>query len=87
MIYPLYFAADAIMEATDAGVALIIAITEGIPVLDMMRAKTIWLIRLRALSDPIARGSSHRENARSALCPRRFHQTWGIRLKISLSRI
>src|SRR5919201_962797 len=31
-------AADAIMEAADAGVALIVAITEGIPVLDMARA-------------------------------------------------
>ena len=33
------FAADAIMEAADAGVNLIVAITEGIPVLDMMRVK------------------------------------------------
>ena len=31
-------AADAVMEAADAGIALIIAITEGIPVLDMARA-------------------------------------------------
>jgi succinyl-CoA synthetase alpha subunit len=31
-------AADAIMEAADAGVALVVAITEGIPVLDMARA-------------------------------------------------
>ncbi|MDY0040577.1 MAG: succinate--CoA ligase subunit alpha [Desulforhabdus sp.] len=34
------FAADAILEAADAGVPLIVAITEGIPVLDMMRVKT-----------------------------------------------
>jgi succinyl-CoA synthetase alpha subunit len=33
------FAADAIMEAADAGVALIICITEGIPVLDMVVAR------------------------------------------------
>src|SRR5256714_3553426 len=32
-------AADAIMEAADAGVAVIVAITEGVPVLDMARAK------------------------------------------------
>jgi succinyl-CoA synthetase alpha subunit len=33
------FAAEAILEATDAGVALIVCITEGIPVMDMMRVK------------------------------------------------
>jgi succinyl-CoA synthetase alpha subunit len=32
------FAADAIMEAADAGIKVIVAITEGIPVLDMARA-------------------------------------------------
>jgi len=33
------FAADAIMEAADAGIKTIVAITEGIPVLDMVKAK------------------------------------------------
>ncbi|MGA2441331.1 MAG: succinate--CoA ligase subunit alpha [Tepidisphaeraceae bacterium] len=33
------FAGDAIMEAADAGIAVIVAITEGIPVLDMIRVK------------------------------------------------
>src|SRR5947208_17020233 len=33
---PPAFAADAIMEAADAGVALVVCITEGIPTLDMM---------------------------------------------------
>jgi succinyl-CoA synthetase alpha subunit len=45
------FAADAILEAADAGVRVIVAITEGIPVLDMMTVKAViadkpdtWLI-------------------------------------------
>ncbi len=33
------FAADAILEAIDAGIGLIVAITEGIPVLDMVKVK------------------------------------------------
>ena len=36
---PAPFAADAILEAADAGVELIVCITEGIPVIDMMRVK------------------------------------------------
>jgi succinyl-CoA synthetase alpha subunit len=34
------FAADAIMESADAGIALIVCITEGIPVVDMLKAMT-----------------------------------------------
>ena len=36
---PPEFAGDAILEAADAGIQLIVAITEGIPVLDMMRVR------------------------------------------------
>lgn len=35
------FAADAILEAADAGVRLIVCITEGIPVLDMLRVQNV----------------------------------------------
>ncbi|HXM01669.1 MAG TPA: succinate--CoA ligase subunit alpha [Chthoniobacterales bacterium] len=38
---PAPFAADAILEAADAGVELIVCITEGIPVMDMMRVKEV----------------------------------------------
>src|SRR5437870_2260025 len=37
---PPRFAADAVMEAADAGLPLVVCITEGIPTLDMMRAMT-----------------------------------------------
>ncbi len=36
---PPAFAADAVMEAADAGIELIVAITEGVPVMDMIRVK------------------------------------------------
>ncbi len=40
MIYvPAAFAADAILEAADAGIKVIVCITEGIPVLDMLKVK------------------------------------------------
>ncbi len=40
MIYvPAPFAADAILEAADAGIKIIVCITEGIPVLDMLKVK------------------------------------------------
>ncbi len=42
MIYvPAAFAADAILEAAAAGIGLIVCITEGIPVLDMLRVRAV----------------------------------------------
>ena len=41
MIYvPAPFAADAILEAADAGIRVIVCITEGIPVLDMLKVRS-----------------------------------------------
>src|SRR5438093_4814344 len=51
---PAPFAGDAILEAADAGIELIVAITEGIPVIDMVKVK-------RALQDhPVAQASGLR---------------------------
>ena len=46
------FAADAIMEATDAGLELVVCITEGIPVLDMVRVKRYLDTRTTRLIGP-----------------------------------
>src|SRR5512141_569677 len=46
------FAGDAIMEAADAGIKVIVAITEGIPVLDMVKAKAF----LQAYPDTVLIG-------------------------------
>jgi succinyl-CoA synthetase alpha subunit len=42
---PPFFAADAVMEAADAGIGVVVCITEGIPTLDMMRAMTFLKTR------------------------------------------
>lgn len=75
------FAADAIIEAIDAGVELAVCITEGIPVLDMIRVKRALQAQIRASSDPIAPALSPQTNARSASCP--ATSTRGARLALS----
>jgi succinyl-CoA synthetase alpha subunit len=49
---PPAFAADAIMEAADAGIELVICITEGIPVQDMVKAKNYLLGKKTRLVGP-----------------------------------
>jgi len=49
---PPAFAADAIMEATDAGIGLVVCITEGIPVQDMVKAKHYLLGKQTRLIGP-----------------------------------
>src|ERR1700733_14678621 len=49
---PPAFAADAIMEAADAGIELIVCITEGIPVQDMVKAKNFLLGKKTRLIGP-----------------------------------
>ena len=41
------FAADAVMEAAAAGVELVVCITEGVPVNDMLKVKTFLGARIR----------------------------------------
>ena len=67
------FAADAILEAIDAELALIVAITEGIPVLDMIKVKrALDRFKINVSLAPTAPVSSPLTNARSASCPAIF---------------
>ena len=48
---PPRFAADAIMEAAEAGIKVIICITEGIPIQDMMKVTRIILVSVKGSQD------------------------------------
>ena len=62
------FAADAIMEAADAGIRIVVAITEGIPVRDMVRAAKSSAAAACGSSVRTAPASSRPTSARSASC-------------------
>lgn len=66
---PPAFAADAIMEATDSNIALIICITEGIPVQDMVRAKTFMAGRNSRLIGPNCPGVITSDECKVGIMP------------------
>jgi succinyl-CoA synthetase alpha subunit len=66
---PPAFAADAIMEAADAGIKVIIAITEGIPVKDMMMAKEYIKNKNVTLIGPNCPGVITPEEAKVGIMP------------------
>jgi succinyl-CoA synthetase alpha subunit len=66
---PPAFAADAVMEAADAGLALTVCITEGIPTLDMMRALTFLAARTTRLIGPNCPGLITPGEAKAGIIP------------------
>jgi succinyl-CoA synthetase alpha subunit len=66
---PPAFAADAIMEATDAGIALVVCITEGIPVQDMVKVKNYLLGKTTRLIGPNCPGVITAEEAKVGIMP------------------
>ena len=66
---PPAFAADAIMEAADAGVELIVCITEGIPVQDMVIAKNYLSTRKSRLIGPNCPGVITPNEAKVGIMP------------------
>ncbi len=71
------FAADAIMEAVDAGVDLVVAITEGIPVLDMARVKHVLNRSGTRLIGPNCPGIITPGEAKAGIMPGPIHQPGG----------
>jgi succinyl-CoA synthetase alpha subunit len=66
---PPAFAADAVMEAADAGLPLAVCITEGIPTLDMMRALTVVRASQTRLIGPNCPGLITAGQAKAGIIP------------------
>jgi succinyl-CoA synthetase alpha subunit len=66
---PPAFAADAIMEAADAGISLVVCITEGIPVQDMVKVKNFLLGKTTRLIGPNCPGVITAEEAKVGIMP------------------
>ena len=71
---PAAFAADSIMEAADAGVKLVVAITEGIPVLDMVRVKRYLDERGVRLIGPNCPGRTTVDECKIGIMPGNIHK-------------
>ncbi|MCY3931030.1 MAG: succinate--CoA ligase subunit alpha [Acidobacteria bacterium] len=72
------FAADAIMEAADAGVELIVCITEGIPVQDMVRVKAFLRGRDSRLLGPNCPGLISPGQAKVGIMPGHIHEPGNV---------
>jgi succinyl-CoA synthetase alpha subunit len=75
---PAAFAADAIVEAAMAGVELIICISEGIPVLDMVRVKNFIRTTRSRLVGPNAPGVISPGKGKVGIMPYRIHREGAV---------
>ena len=72
------FCADAVMEAADAGVDLIVAITEGIPILDMVKVKKFLATKKCRLIGPNCPGIITPEESKVGIMPGWIHKKGDI---------
>ena len=75
---PPKFAADAIMEAIDAEIELIICITEGIPILDMMKVKRSLLGSRSILLGPNCPGIITPGECKIGIMPGHIHKSGSV---------
>lgn len=71
---PAAFAADAIMEAVDAGIGLVICITEGIPVIDMVKVRRFMEGRPSRLVGPNCPGVITPDECKIGIMPGHIHK-------------
>ncbi|NOS35056.1 MAG: succinate--CoA ligase subunit alpha, partial [Deltaproteobacteria bacterium] len=75
---PAAFTADAIMEAVDAGIELVICITEGIPVLDMVKVRRFMEGKGSRLVGPNCPGVITPDECKIGIMPGHIHKKGNV---------
>jgi len=75
---PASFAADAVMEAVDAGIGLVICITEGIPVLDMVKVRKFMEGKPSRLVGPNCPGVITPGECKIGIMPAHIHKQGSV---------